>query len=76
MKNGAQSDHFVFQPQGCIGYGLDPVENSWMVDVNGDPIETTTPVLNGTTQDEHLLLWPIDATLLSSDPKIEQNPGY
>lgn len=76
VKGGSQKDHFVFQPQGCIGYGLDPVQNPWMIDVNGDPIETTTPVLNGTTQDEHLLLWPIDATLMGSDSEIEQNPGY
>lgn len=76
VKGGSQTDHFVFQPQGCIGYGLNPHINPWMVDVNGELIETTVPVLNGTTQDEHLLLWPIDATLRSSDPQIEQNPGY
>lgn len=76
VKGGSQKDHFVFQPQGCVGYGLNPTVNPWMVDVNGKLIETATPVLNGITQDEHLLLWPIDATLMGSDPEIEQNPGY
>lgn len=76
VKGGSQKDHFVFQPQGCVGYGLNPVLNPWMVDIYGNAIETNVPVLNGTTQDEHLLLWPIDASTKSSDPKIEQNPGY
>lgn len=76
VKGGTQRDHFVFQPQGCLGYGLDTAANPWMVDINGDLVETTTPVLNGTTQDEHLLLWPIDATVMGSDTEIKQNPGY
>ena len=76
VKGGTQKDHFVFQPQGCVGYGLNTTENPWMVDINGELVETNTPVLDGTTQDEHLLLWPIDATVMGSDPEIEQNPGY
>ncbi|MDO4181270.1 MAG: RagB/SusD family nutrient uptake outer membrane protein [Bacteroidales bacterium] len=78
VKDGTQRDHFVFQPQGCIGYGLDPVANPWMIDINGNPIETDVSVLNGTTQDEHLLLWPLDEDLLGSDSalKDQQNPGY
>ena len=66
----------MFQPQGCVGYGLNPIANPWMVDINGNAIETNVPVLNGTTQGEHLLLWPIDASTISSDPEIDQNPGY
>lgn len=78
VKNGTQKDHFVFQPQGCVGYGLDTTTNPWMVDVYGNLVETDVPVLNGTTQDEHLLLWPIDAGVIASDPELadEQNPGY
>ncbi len=35
VKDGAQTDHLVFQPQGCIGYGLNPVDNAWMVENDG-----------------------------------------
>lgn len=76
VKNGTQKDHFVFQPQGCVGYGLDPQANPWMVDGDGYPVETDVPVLDGTSQDEHLLLWPINAGVINSDPEIKQNPGY
>lgn len=78
VKGGTQKDHFVFRPEGCIGYGLNPVLNPWMVDINGDAIKVNEPVLNGTTQDEHLLLWPIDRTTLNSDKELmdAQNPGY
>ena len=78
VKGGSQQDHLVFQPEGCVGYGLDPMANPWMIDISGNPIETDVPVLNGTTQDEHLLLWPIDASVIASDPELQdqQNPGY
>lgn len=78
VKGGTQKDHFVFQPEGCLGYGLDTANNPWMVDINGNIVETNVPVLNGTTQDEHLLLWPLDKGLLGSDAELadQQNPGY
>lgn len=78
VKGGTQKDHFVFQPEGCLGFGLDTAKNPWMVDINGNLIETNVPVLNGTTQDEHLLLWPLDKGLLGSDAELadQQNPGY
>lgn len=74
VKDGSQTDHFVFQPESCAGYGLDPVACSWYKDGKGNAIETATPVLP--TNEEYKLLWPIDVTLLGSDKKIEQNPGY
>ena len=78
VKDGAMTDHMVFQPQGCIGYGLDPVSNPWMVEAGPQGaqsvVETMTPVLS--TSEAHKLLWPIDRTLLGSDPLIKQNPGY
>lgn len=74
-KGGSQSDHFVFQPQGCVGYGLDTDSNPWMLDGDGYPVETETPVLDAASQ-QHLLLWPIDATVMGSDPEIVQNEGY
>ena len=78
VKGGTQNDHFVFQPEGCLGFGLDTANNPWMTDINGNLIETNVPVLNGTTQDEHLLLWPLDKGLLGSDAELadQQNPGY
>lgn len=74
VKGGAQTDHLVFQPESCPGYGLDVVTHPWFVDYGGQEVATMTPVLS--TSEEHKLLWPIDATLLGSDPLIEQNPGY
>lgn len=78
VKGGTQKDHFVFQPEGCLGFGLDTANNPWMTDINGNIVETNVPVLNGTTQDEHLLLWPLDKGLLGSDTELadQQNPGY
>lgn len=74
VKDGAQTDHLVFQPQGCIGYGLNPVDNAWMVENDGTAVVTSVPVL--TTQEAHKLLWPIDNNTLGADPLLEQNPGY
>ncbi|MDE6826784.1 MAG: RagB/SusD family nutrient uptake outer membrane protein, partial [Paramuribaculum sp.] len=74
VKGGSQTDHFVFQPESCAGYGLNTAANPWMVDASGQAVQTSVPVLN--TSEVHKLLWPIDATLLGSDPEIKQNPGY
>jgi hypothetical protein len=38
-------------------------------------LDITSPVLNYNTKG-HKALWPVDKTLLSSDPTIIQNPGY
>ena len=73
-KGGSQTDHFMFQPQGCVGYGLNTTANPWMYEVGGSLVQTITPVLS--TDEVHKLLWPIDNGLLGSDPLIEQNPGY
>ena len=74
VKDGAQTDHLVFQPESCAGYGLDVVNNPWFVDNGGAPVATATPVLS--VSEEHKLLWPVDATLLGSDPLVKQNEGY
>lgn len=78
VKDGTQKDHLVFCPEGCVGYGLDVANNPWMVENDGSLSETDVPVLNGTTQDEHLLLWPIDSGVINSDVELkeQQNPGY
>lgn len=74
VKGGKQTDHLVFQPEGCIGYGLNPAANPWMIENSGDVIETTTPVLP--MDWEYRLLWPLNTSLLGADPLLEQNPGY
>lgn len=74
VPGGSQTDHFMFQPQGCVGYGLNTTTNPWMYEVGGGMIQTVTPVLS--TNEVHKLLWPIDNDLLGSDPLIKQNPGY
>lgn len=74
VKGGSDTDHFVFQPESCPGYGLDVTANPWFVNKSGSPVATMTPVLS--TSEAHKVLWPIDRTLLGSDPLIEQNPGY
>lgn len=74
VKGGAQTDHLVFQPEGCIGWGLPTATSPWMVEADGAPVTTAEPILP--TSWEYRLLWPINAALMSSDPEIEQNPGY
>ncbi|MBD5308671.1 MAG: RagB/SusD family nutrient uptake outer membrane protein [Bacteroides sp.] len=74
VKGGSQTDHLVFQPEGCIGWGLPVASSPWMIENDGTVCETATPVL--TTAWEYKLLWPIDQTLLNSDPEVKQNPGY
>lgn len=74
VKDGAQTDHFAFQPQGCPGYGLDPISNPWLKNPDGSPLITNTPVLS--YSEEYKLLWPLDADMLGSDPLLVQNPGY
>ena len=73
VKGGSETDHFLFQPESCAGYGLDVTTNTWFVEKNGGPVETMVPVLS--TSEAHKALWPVDQTLLGSDPLIEQNPG-
>lgn len=74
VRGGSDTDHFVFQPESCPGFGLDPVACPWYVEGDGTPIQTVTPVLP--TDQAHKVLWPINQALLDSDPEIEQNPGY
>lgn len=74
VKNGAQTDHLVFQPQGCVGYGLNTSANPWMTENNGELVETATAVLQ--TDWEYKLLWPLNSALLGADPLLKQNPGY
>jgi len=82
VKNGSDKDHLIFRPEGCIGYGLDVAShpNWYEVTANYDmlgnyTIETNKPVLDYETQ-KHLVLYPLDKTLLDGDKLLKQNPGY
>lgn len=73
VKGGADSDHMVFQPQGCAGYGLD-ASNPYINGFMGEPLVTNTPIIN--PSNAYLLLLPLPANTLSTDPLLEQTPGY
>lgn len=83
VKGGTDADHLVFRPEGCIGYGLDLASNPDWYEIrtlgqkkeNWPAITTNTPLLDYATQ-AHLVLWPVDKTLLSGDPDLKQTPGY
>jgi hypothetical protein len=73
-KTGNRTSALAFQPQGCVGYGLDVANSPWMIENDGTPCETTTPVL--TPEFAYKVLWPINSALMNSDTEIKQNPGY
>lgn len=80
VKGGSDKDHLIFQPQGCLGYGLTVGPNMYEVTANYDTlgeneISTNTPLLDYATQ-MHLVLWPLDGNLLQSDDALMQTPGY
>lgn len=80
VKGGTEKDHMLFQPEGNCGYGLDAASHPLWTQTNSgiehvQAIDTNTPVLNYDT-DYYKVLWPLDATLLASDAKVSQNPGY
>lgn len=83
VKGGADSDHLIFRPEGCIGYGLDLASHpDWYeIRTNGQnvsdwpAITTNTPLLDYATQ-AHMVLWPINQALLQADPDLKQTPGY
>lgn len=88
VKGGTAADHLIFQPDGCVGYGLDLAANPrWyevcnrIVELADNPIETNVPVLDYSTQ-AHLVLWPIakgeviEADKSPNGEPFEQTPGY
>lgn len=81
VKDGNETDHLVFQPESSIGWGLpadlaakNEVVTSLCAAEDMPKIDTNTPILK--TTEAYKVLWPVDATLLGDDPKIEQTPGY
>ncbi len=79
VKNGKDKDHLVFNPQGCIGYGLDVASHpNWHEVLDSGEwreIVTDEPVLDYATK-KHMVLWPLNLGLLQSDMSLKQTPGY
>ncbi|MCH5318899.1 MAG: RagB/SusD family nutrient uptake outer membrane protein [Paramuribaculum sp.] len=82
VKGGTDQDHMVFQPQGALGYGLDAklaAHPNWgevkTYTMAPQPVNTSKPLLDYATQ-KYIVLWPLNADLLGSDPALLQTPGY
>jgi hypothetical protein len=78
QKNGNDSDHLLFQPEGNVGYGLALTQYMKEGAASLDKVtslDTSSPVLDYSTK-SYMALWPVNKTLMSSDPTIIQNPGY
>lgn len=88
VKDGQDSDHLIFQPESCAGWGLNPSEHpNWneVADnlslVSERPIITNEPVLDYSIK-SYMVLWPIPSTEVvdkDSAPNGEplvQTPGY
>lgn len=88
VKGGTDQDHLVFQPDGCVGYGLDLAAHPmWRevfatkADVDKNFIQTNVPVLDYSKQ-AHMVLWPIaNGDVISADDSptgepFSQTPGY
>ena len=77
VKGGSDTDHFVFQPQGHIAYGLTITEN--MKELNPASWEDAKPIVVAPLIDKtqaYRVLWPLSASDLASDKDLTQTPGY
>ena len=77
VKGGTNTDHFLFQPQGHIAYGLTITENMKVLNASSwekaSPLEVK-PILEASLA--YRALWPLSTSDLSNDPELVQNPGY
>ena len=77
VKGGSDTDHFVFQPQGHIAYGLTITENMKELSASSwadAPALAVKPILE--VSNAYKVLWPLATSDLSNDPELVQNPGY
>lgn len=88
VKDGQASDHLIFQPESCAGWGLDVAAHpNWneVADavklVASRPVITNEPVLDYAIK-AHMVLWPIpssevvDAESAPNGQPFLQTPGY
>lgn len=77
VKNGTATDHFLFQPEGHVAYGLTITEN--MKELNASSWDDASalevkPILDPSLS--YRALWPLATSDLNNDPELKQNPGY
>lgn len=80
VKNGSETDHLVFRPEACMANSIKNItpymtENGLNEDAaKENPIQLNKIVID--PANKHLVLWPLDNTLLGSDTTLVQTPGY
>lgn len=82
VKGGSDTDHMVFRPEACLANIIPTItpfmrENALNVEAataDDAAIQQNKAVLS--TSNSHLVLWPLDNTLLGSDTTLVQTPGY
>lgn len=76
VKNGSETDHFVFCNEGHVAYGLTITEFTKEVNdkwENAKPLEVK-PLIN--KSEAFRVLWPLSTGDLSGDKELTQTPGY
>ena len=76
VKNGSETDHFVFCNEGHVAYGLTITEFTKEVNDKWENAKTleVKPLIN--KSDAFRVLWPLSASDLSGDKELTQTPGY
>ena len=77
-KACGETDHLLFHNEGHIAYGLN-IDNTKMRELSptsweAAPELVVKPILE--TAYAYRALWPIDVTVMNSDPLLTQTPGY
>lgn len=77
-KDCGETDHLLFHNEGHIAYGLN-IDNETMRELSptswaAAPLLEVKPILE--TEYAYRALWPIDVTVMNSDPLLTQTPGY
>ena len=76
VKNGSETDHFVFCNEGHVAYGLTITEFTKEVNDKWENAKTleVKPLIN--KSEAFRVLWPLSASDLSGDKELTQTPGY
>ena len=76
VKNGSETDHFVFCNEGHVAYGLTITEFTKEVNDKWENAKTleVKPLIN--KSEAFRVLWPLSTGDLSGDNELTQTPGY
>lgn len=76
VKNGSETDHFVFCNEGHVAYGLTITEFTKEVNDKWENAKTleVKPLIN--KSEAFRVLWPLSTGDLSGDKELTQTPGY